>query len=289
MATRIPAARMVDSIVALNGLLNEIDNHSHKPASLFFDVHVTNPGQDASISIISIFIRPIQKVFLIDVFKLGDDAFTTTSHADNSLKLILESTAVPKIHFDVGNASAALFNRYGIQLNGIKDLQVMRLAIQYIHTQNQAQAASLETCIEEDAHPPAKALELWKRVHNSVSQLCDPAKGKSEAVFNERPLRSEILNCHLQNVLTLPRLWVLYYDTLRRPNNAFWRSMIFHTVWDRIRESTNTSSGSRADASALSWSTEFIETSKRGWNEDILLELQGIPMVDRRWIDPNFF
>lgn len=88
----------------------------------------------------------------------------------------------------------------------------MRLAIQYIHTQNQAQAASLETCIEEDAHPPAKALELWKRVHNSVNRLRDPAQGGSDAVFNERPLRPEALNYHLQNVLFLT--WVLTGTTL---------------------------------------------------------------------------
>ncbi|KAF7160521.1 hypothetical protein CNMCM6106_007976 [Aspergillus hiratsukae] len=50
------------------------------------------------------------------------DAFITTSHADNPLKLLLESAAVAKILFDVGNASAALFSRYGISLNRIKDL-----------------------------------------------------------------------------------------------------------------------------------------------------------------------
>lgn len=162
---------MIDSIGALEELLNEIDRHSHRPATLFFDINVTNPGEDASISMISLFIRRITKVFVIDVLKLGDDAFTATSLADNSLKLLLEPAAVTKILFDVGNASAALFNRHGIRLNGIKDLQVMRLAVQYIHAQNQPQAASLEACIEEDAHPPAKALELWKRAHNSVNRL----------------------------------------------------------------------------------------------------------------------
>ncbi|KAF7122881.1 hypothetical protein CNMCM5793_000991 [Aspergillus hiratsukae] len=289
MAATVPALQMIDSIGALEELLNELDHKSHESRSLFFDVNVINPGPDASISIISIFIRPIRKVFLIDVVKLGDDAFNTTSLADNSLKLIFESTAVAKILFDVGNASAALFNRHGIRLNGIKDLQVMELATKHQHGQERVQVASLEMCVEQDAHPPAKALELWKRVHNSVNQLRDPANGRSEAVFNERPLRPEILNYHFQNVVILPRLWVLYNDTLRRPNSAFWRSMIFPTVRDRIRESTNGANAGGANATAWGWSREFVESSKRGWNEDILLELQGIPMVDRCWIDPNFF
>jgi exonuclease 3'-5' domain-containing protein 1 len=222
------------------------------------------------------------------VLTLGDDVFTTTSLADNSLKLLLESPAVPKILFDVGNASAALFNRYGIRLNGIKDLQIMQLAMQYPRAQ-EAQAASLETCVEEDAQPPERALALWKQVHSTVSQLRDPTKGGSDAVFKERPLRQAILDYHLQNVLILPWLWVLYCDTLCKPNNAFWRSMVFHTVRDRIRESMNPDSAHRADGSRWGWSREFIETSKAGWNEDILLELQGIPMVDSCWLDPTFF
>ncbi|GFG17176.1 hypothetical protein IFM5058_08337 [Aspergillus udagawae] len=282
-----PAMQVIDSIGALEKLLNELDHLLHRPAALFLDVQTTNPEQDGSISVISLFVRPIKKVFLIDVLTLGDDVFTTTSLADNSLKLLLESPAVPKILFDVGNASAALFNHYGIRLNGIKDIQIMQLATQYPRAQ-QAQAASLETCVEEDAQPPARALALWQ-VHSTVSQLRDPAMGGSDAVFKERLLRQAILDYHLQNVLILPWLWVLYCDTLCKPNNAFWRSMVFHTVRDRIRESTNPDSAHRADARRWGWSREFIETSKAGWNEDILLELQGIPMVDRCWLDPTFF
>jgi exonuclease 3'-5' domain-containing protein 1 len=288
LQTATPAMQMIDSIGALEKLLNELDHLLHRPAALFLDVQTINPEQDGSISVISLFVRPIKKVFLIDVLTLGEDVFTTTSLADNTLKLLLESPAVPKILFDVGNASAALFNHYGIRLNGIKDLQIMQLATQYPRAQ-QAEAASLETCVEEDAQPPARALALWTQVQSTVSQLRDPTKGGSDAVFKERPLRQAILDYHLQNVLILPWLWVLYCDTLCKPNNAFWRSMVFYTVRDRIRESMNPDSAHRADGSRWGWSREFIETSKAGWNEDILLELQGIPMVDRCWLDPTFF
>ncbi|KAF4169699.1 hypothetical protein CNMCM6936_006858 [Aspergillus lentulus] len=282
------AVQMIDSISSLEKLLNELDYHSHKPAALFFDVQTINPGEDGSISIISLFVRPIKKVFLIDVLTLGDDAFTTTSLADNSLKLLLESSAASKILFDVGNASAGLFNHHGIRLNGIKDLQVMQLVTQYLRAQ-QAQAARLESCVEKEAQVPRRSLALWKQVHNTVNQLRDPAKGGSDAVFRERPLRKTILDYHLQNVLALPWLWVAYCETLCKPSNAFWRSMVFHTVRDRIRESTDPAGAGGAGTRPWGWSREFIETSKRGWNEDILLELEGIPMVDQCWLDPNFF
>ncbi|KAF4220100.1 hypothetical protein CNMCM8980_003389 [Aspergillus fumigatiaffinis] len=282
------AVQMIDSIGSLEKLLNELDYHSHKPAALFFDVQTINPGEDGSISIISLFVRPIKKVFLIDVLTLGDDVFTTTSLADNSLKLLLESRGASKILFDVGNASAALFKHHGIRLNGIKDLQIMQLVTQYPRAQ-QAQAARLESCVEKDAHISPRSLALWKQVHNTVNQLRDPAKGGSDAVFKERPLRKTILDYHLQNVLILPWLWVAYCETLCKPNNAFWRSMVFHTVRDRIRESMDPARAGGADTKPLGWSREFIEASKRGWNEDILLELEGIPMVDRCWLDPSFF
>ncbi|GAQ11801.1 hypothetical protein ALT_9122 [Aspergillus lentulus] len=282
------AVQMIDSISSLEKLLNELDYHSHKPAALFFDVQTINPGEDGSISIISLFVRPIKKVFLIDVLTLGDDAFTTTSLADNSLKLLLESSAASKILFDVGNASAGLFNHHGIRLNGIKDLQVMQLVTQYLRAQ-QAQAARLESCVEKEAHVPRRSLALWKQVHNTVNQLRDPAKGGSDAVFKERPLRKTIFDYHLQNVLILPWLWAAYCETLCKPSNAFWRSMVFHTVRDRIRESTDPAGAGGAGTRPWGWSREFIETSKRGWNEDILLELEGIPMVDQCWLDPDFF
>ncbi|RHZ49387.1 uncharacterized protein CDV56_103751 [Aspergillus thermomutatus] len=285
--TAIPHVQMIDSIGDLEKLLNELDYQSHRPSSLFFDVQGTNLGQDGSISIISLFVRPIKTVFLIDVLTLGEDTFTTTSLADNSLKLLLESGAMAKVFFDIGNISHALFNRHGIRLNGIKDLQVMELATRYPHSQEQA--ASWETCVEKDAHPPARVLALWKQVHSSVNRLRDPAKGGSDAVFNERPLRREIFEYSLQNVLILPRLWEVYCETLCRPKNGFWRSMVAQTVRDRIRESTIPASARRADTGDWGWSREFIETSIAGWNQDVYLQLEGVPMVDPRWLDPNYF
>ncbi|RHZ54590.1 hypothetical protein CDV55_100789 [Aspergillus turcosus] len=46
MATIIPAVQTIDSIGALDNLLKELDHHSHKPASLLFDIQAINPGPD---------------------------------------------------------------------------------------------------------------------------------------------------------------------------------------------------------------------------------------------------
>jgi exonuclease 3'-5' domain-containing protein 1 len=58
LQTATPAMQMIDSIGALEKLLNELDHLLHRPAALFLDVQTTNPEQDGSISVISLFVRP---------------------------------------------------------------------------------------------------------------------------------------------------------------------------------------------------------------------------------------
>jgi exonuclease 3'-5' domain-containing protein 1 len=99
---------------------------------------------------------------LIDLLTLGNDIFIITSLTNNSLKLLLESSAALKILFNVRNASARLFNHHRIHLNGIKDLQVMQLMTQYLRAQ-QAQAARLESCIKKEAR------EAYRYI---ASQIC---------------------------------------------------------------------------------------------------------------------
>jgi exonuclease 3'-5' domain-containing protein 1 len=164
MASQIitSTVQMIDSISSLEKLLNELNYYSHKPIALFLDVQTINPGEDRSILIISLFVQLIKKVFLIDVLTLGNDIFIITSLTDNSLKLLLKSSAALKILFNVRNTSAGLFNHYRIHLNGIKDLQVMQVMTQYLRAQ-QAQAARLESCIEKEAR------EAYRHI---ASQIC---------------------------------------------------------------------------------------------------------------------
>jgi hypothetical protein len=67
-----------------------------------------------------------QKVFLIDVLKLGEDAFITTSLADNSLKLLISSLKgyTPQL----SSHPAALKNNICLLVQDISRLPRMRCA-----------------------------------------------------------------------------------------------------------------------------------------------------------------
>jgi exonuclease 3'-5' domain-containing protein 1 len=66
-------------------------------------------------------------VYLIDIYRLGNEAFSTVNSDKKSLKFILESPVVLKVLFDVRHDSDALFSLYGISLDGIRDVQLMEL------------------------------------------------------------------------------------------------------------------------------------------------------------------
>lgn len=55
---------------------------------------------------------------------MKDAAFTTPNKHGSTLKDFLESPTIPKVFFDVRNASDALFSRYKVKLAGIHELQV---------------------------------------------------------------------------------------------------------------------------------------------------------------------
>jgi exonuclease 3'-5' domain-containing protein 1 len=69
----------------------------------------------------------------------------------------------------------------------------------------------------------------------SVSRIYDPSKGGRYEVFNERPLRPEILQYCRQDVELLPMLWEVYSSKLRVPGKGCWRSMVREATQDRIK------------------------------------------------------
>ena len=123
-----PAAEVVDSFPALLYLLDMIGDLPADAPSLFIDLEGTKLGRHGTMSIISFYLTPANTAYLIDVYSLGEAAFTTTNSKTTSLTTILESSAIPKVIFDIRNDSDALFGLYGISVKGIKDLQLMELA-----------------------------------------------------------------------------------------------------------------------------------------------------------------
>ena len=119
---------MVDSVTALLSLLDNLTSLPVDPPSLYLGLEGIRVVRHGSISIISLYVAPTKKIYLIDIHRLGGTAFSITNSNAASLKTILESSTIPKVIFDIRNDSDALFSHYQISVDGIKDLQLMELA-----------------------------------------------------------------------------------------------------------------------------------------------------------------
>jgi exonuclease 3'-5' domain-containing protein 1 len=98
----------IDTEASLLPLLDCITNLGVDPPSLYIDLEGIALGRHGSISILSLYIAPTKKTYLIDIHSLREAAFSTTIHSGTSLKTVLESSTIPKVVFDIRNDSDAL-------------------------------------------------------------------------------------------------------------------------------------------------------------------------------------
>jgi exonuclease 3'-5' domain-containing protein 1 len=102
----------VDSTTTLLSLLNNLISLTIDPPLLYLDLEGVKLSRYSSISIISLYIASIKKIYLIDIHRLGKTTFSTTNSSATSLKTILESLTIPKVIFDIRNNLDALFNYF---------------------------------------------------------------------------------------------------------------------------------------------------------------------------------
>ncbi|TAQ85606.1 hypothetical protein B7494_g6060 [Chlorociboria aeruginascens] len=212
---------------------------------------------------------PPKNTYLIDIYSLGRAAFSTTNNSRTSLKTTLESSTIPKVVFDIRNDSDALFSLFQISINGIKDLQLMELAYR---TGSREFVSGLAKCVEKDSPISAAAKTEWSLTKKRYHRLFAPEQGGRYEVFNERPLKPEIIECCKWNVVLLPGLYNVYNTKLRQPGLAFWRVHVRETIKDWIKLSQSSGYDGKSKSNALGWNDDTIEKGIESWNEDILME-----------------
>jgi exonuclease 3'-5' domain-containing protein 1 len=190
----------VDSIPILILLLGKLVDIPVKPPSLYFDLKGINHG---SISIVSLYLQPLESVYLVHIYILGSADFSTT-HNGVSLKGILESATIPKVFFDIRNDSDALFSHYQISVEGINDLQLMELAT---HNYSRTYVAGLARCIEQDSNMSNMVKVEWRRTKESAGRRFKPKEGDKYEVFNNHPLKPDIIQYCAWDVALLLDLW----------------------------------------------------------------------------------
>ncbi len=128
--------------------------------------------------------------------------------------------------------------------------------------------AGLAKCIErESSISPAEKAE-WQRTKESPSRLYDPRKGGRYEIFNERPMRPEIVEYCAQDVALLPGLYAVYNVKLRLPEERFWQIQVREATKDRIKLSQSPGYDGQAKTKVRGpWSKEFIQQAIDDWND----------------------
>lgn len=261
---------VVDSTTNLLSLLDNLTSIAVGSPLLYLDLNGVKLGRHGSISIISLHIATMKKLYLIDIHRLGKSAFSTTNSSATSLKTVLESPTMPKVIFDIRINSGALFSHFQISVDGIKDLQLMELATR---KGSKDLLAELAKCIEQDSSVSIAAQAEWQSTQEGASQLYDPKKGGRYEIFNERPMRPEVVKYCARKVALLPGLYNTYNAKLRLPGEAFWQFQVQKATKDRIKLSQSPRYDGNAKTKASGpWDKEEIEQAIWDWNEEVLFD-----------------
>jgi len=221
---------LVDTSTAVASLVDSIVDLPSKPPSLYFDLEGINLSRDGSISILQLLILPSNETYLVDIHTLGDTAFSTPGASGQTLRGVLELESIPKVFFDIRNDSDALFSHFRVNLTGIVDLQLMELAARGSHRRL---VNGLSRCIERDLNLTWQERQAWSQTKEKGKRLFAPERGGNYEVFNSRPLSYDIRTYCIQDVLYMPKLWVLYNSKL----TLEWERRVQQATKDRVASS----------------------------------------------------
>ncbi|PSK33479.1 hypothetical protein B9Z65_7366 [Elsinoe australis] len=181
---------LVDNLPALKVFLDKAANVQSQPPSLYIDLEGNDLSRNATLSLVTIFVEPHNKVYLIDVTTLRYNAFAAESPKGHTLKSILESPDIIKLM----ELATRVFSKRCV--NG------------------------LAKCIERDVTIDSQERSRWAQVKANGRRLFDPARGGSFDVFDKRPMASELQEYCKQDVTFMPHLHRLYRAEL---SDVWWQ------------------------------------------------------------------
>lgn len=210
LSTPESVASLVDTILALP---------KTRRASLYMELEGQKVAPHGTISFgtlsfATIYVMPAKHVYLIDIHALQEAAFETPGrNGTTTLRTILESRRRRKGFFDVRSHAEALYARFGIDLQGVEDVQLMECAARppggrrFLH--------GLETCIMQ---APSRAVRdyafAWRAVMARAARRFDQAEGGTWAAFFARPLDPHVERFCANQVVYLPLLRKMYMKRL---------------------------------------------------------------------------
>ncbi|CAZ81947.1 unnamed protein product [Tuber melanosporum] len=239
----VPQYTLIETLPALAAMLSSISDLPNHPPPLYLDLEGERLGRHGTIAIIQIHVLPQNHTYLLDITTLGREAFTFRENLQaKNLKTILESPSITKCLFDVRNDADALFNLYDISLRGVQDIQVMNYAAREVRNGVRGRGPrvmGLAKSIAADCGLNRAALAEFERKKEEGGMIFNPQFGGSYAVFAERPLRQDVLEYCVGDVVHLPTLWRKYHDILG--GRGWLRSKVQSATLGRLEDAKGTS------------------------------------------------
>ncbi|KAK0625558.1 hypothetical protein DIS24_g11116 [Lasiodiplodia hormozganensis] len=274
-ATQSIPDTVLNEVTTLQSFLREYANLPEKTSSaIYANLEGTKLGRKGSISIISLFVPSLGRVYHVDLISLGDAVLSTEPASGTSLKTILESPTIKKMFFDVRNDSDALFAHHQISLRGVVDIQLMELAAR---TYSRRYLTSLAKCVEGDDDVAPATKEHWR----SVAQMFDLRRRSEQLsgrhILNSRPIDPLVLEFSKLRVVLLPHLWRVYSDKLRADNKHFWRAKITVETENRAKIARSARYDGDSKDNALgpwNWYGEALEDAIWTWNDALLDDIR---------------
>jgi exonuclease 3'-5' domain-containing protein 1 len=159
---------------------------------MYIDLEGPNLCRHGSISIFTLLVDTgvsTGRVYLIDVQKLGAEAFGTPGTEGKTLRDILQNEQTPKVFFDVRNDSDALYAHFDVALQGIEDVQLMESATRKT-TQSRRLLNSLKTCVENNVFTSidSNRQTSWELAKDNGGRLFKVEHGGFYEILNERSI-----------------------------------------------------------------------------------------------------
>ncbi|UKZ80902.1 hypothetical protein TrVFT333_008667 [Trichoderma virens FT-333] len=227
----------INTLAGVTGIVDFVDRQDTWKRDIqppmYVDLEGENLGRNGSISLMAVLVYPgegLEHIYVIDIYTLGRAAFDAVGERGKSLKNILEAPEISKVFFDVRNDSDALFSLYGVNLRGVRDLQLMDSASRP-NAENRKFVSGLTKCMEFVPLTGAQKAE-WNLCKDQGDRLWNPEKGGSYSVFNTRPLPAEILRYCAGDVAYLPAMYKKYASKTNR-----WRDFVVEASQKRVAES----------------------------------------------------
>ncbi|CAE6434270.1 unnamed protein product [Rhizoctonia solani] len=239
----MPAIDFIDSPETLSDALDSLCTLNLAVPSLFIGMHGIRVSRNGRLCILDIYVPALEAIFMIDITVLDHLAFSTSSLPPKvgsrrglTLKAIFESPEIPKVFYDefistVRSASDNLFNAFDISLQGVVDLQIYELAVR---VGSKRFLNPLALSIMNDIRPSESAQQQWSDWITSGQKFISPELGGNLRVWDERPLRQELVNYCMADVIYLPRLLQVYESKLSNKPPE-WSKKIEHEVQARLK------------------------------------------------------